>query len=176
MHLVYIYGPPSVGKLTISTHISKRTNIPLFHNHLSVSVCAALFRFGTKEYYELLDSLRLNIIMDAERIGLSSLIFTNAYAVKKNLAFVTRLNSFLVRTGSKISYIQLTCNIEVLYQRVDSAERSLLGKIHEASHLELELANDDYLSRIPFTPHFTYDTTNILPDDTAERIIHDIGL
>jgi hypothetical protein len=35
--LVYIYGPPASGKLTIAGRLSELTGIPLFHNHLTVN-------------------------------------------------------------------------------------------------------------------------------------------
>jgi hypothetical protein len=176
MHLIYVYGPPAVGKLTVSREIVKRTGIPLFHNHLSVSVSEALFRFGSHEYYDLLDNLRLNVIVSAARIGLAALIFTNAYTFRKNYNFVQQLNSSLLSVGSKITYIQLTCSSENLFRRVVGPERSLLGKINQIDHLVLEMARDNYSSKIPFTPHFTYDTDDRSATTIAELIIQDIDL
>ncbi len=34
--LVYLYGPPAVGKLTVATELQRLTGFRLFHNHLTV--------------------------------------------------------------------------------------------------------------------------------------------
>ena len=34
--VVWIYGPPASGKLTIARELSTLTQLPVFHNHLAV--------------------------------------------------------------------------------------------------------------------------------------------
>ncbi len=41
MRLVFIYGPPGVGKLTVARELAALTGFKLFHNHLTV-VCTAV--------------------------------------------------------------------------------------------------------------------------------------
>lgn len=36
MHLVVIFGPPAVGKMTVGHEPAKLTGFKLFHNHMSV--------------------------------------------------------------------------------------------------------------------------------------------
>jgi len=35
MKLVFIYGPPAVGKLTVANALAKVTGFKVFHNHLT---------------------------------------------------------------------------------------------------------------------------------------------
>ncbi len=35
MQLVFLYGPPGVGKLTVGNALSALTGYKLFHNHLT---------------------------------------------------------------------------------------------------------------------------------------------
>jgi hypothetical protein len=109
-------------------------------------------------------------------MGMPILIFTNAYTSKKNLAFVTNLDLKLNAEGGKISYIQLVCDPTTLYQRVTAPERIPMGKIHSITHLKLEMGKDDYTSKIPFKPHYIYDTTVSPAKDIATMIIQDTGL
>ncbi|MGI8542838.1 MAG: hypothetical protein ACR2MD_05085 [Aridibacter sp.] len=36
MKLIFIYGSPAVGKLTVANEIAKRTCFKVFHNHLMI--------------------------------------------------------------------------------------------------------------------------------------------
>ena len=48
--LVYIYGPPASGKLTVATRLSALTGMPLFHNHLTVNAVTPVFAFGSPPF------------------------------------------------------------------------------------------------------------------------------
>jgi len=75
MRLLFIYGPPASGKLTIARLITERTGLPLFHNHLIVDAVA--FPFGSKEFIRLRERFWLETISTAAEAG-QSLIFTFA--------------------------------------------------------------------------------------------------
>jgi len=38
MRLVYLYGPPGVGKLTVARELVALTGLKLLHNHLTVNL------------------------------------------------------------------------------------------------------------------------------------------
>jgi len=42
MKLVFIYGPPASGKLTVARELATLTGYRLFHNHLIVDAVAAV--------------------------------------------------------------------------------------------------------------------------------------
>jgi hypothetical protein len=74
--LLYIYGPPTSGKLTVATALAEVTGFSLFHNHLSVDAVRCALPFGSKPFTEVLHRLRLDVFQTAARAGIS-LIFTN---------------------------------------------------------------------------------------------------
>jgi hypothetical protein len=77
MHLVFIYGQPASGKLTVARELAEITGWPLFHNHLIVDAVRAVFPFGSEPFTRLREEFWLKIISEASRAG-TSLIFTFA--------------------------------------------------------------------------------------------------
>ena len=75
MRLVFIYGLPGTGKLTVARALAKLTGDRLFHNHLTVDLAASLFAHGSPEYMEYVRSLRLEA-------------FARAAAAKVDLVFM----------------------------------------------------------------------------------------
>lgn len=47
MKLVFIYGPPAVGKFTVVRELSRQTGFKLYDNHVSINFVKTLFEFGT---------------------------------------------------------------------------------------------------------------------------------
>lgn len=47
MQLVFLYGPPGVGKLTVARDLAGLTNFKVFHNHLTISLALSVFPFGS---------------------------------------------------------------------------------------------------------------------------------
>ena len=53
MKLVFIYGPPAAGKLTIARKVAEKAGLALFHNHLIVDAVGAVFPFGSEHFKRL---------------------------------------------------------------------------------------------------------------------------
>ena len=47
MIVLFLHGPPAVGKLTVAEELSKLTGIQLFHNHIVVDAALEKFEFGS---------------------------------------------------------------------------------------------------------------------------------
>jgi len=58
MRLVFLFGLPGSGKLTVAREPSALTGWKLFHNHLTVDLLLAVFPFGCKEFIELREQIR----------------------------------------------------------------------------------------------------------------------
>jgi len=78
MKLVFIYGPPAVGKLTVATELAKQTGFKLFDNHVSIDFVKAVFEFGIERYWKLTERFRLLMFEEAAKHGINT-IFTFAY-------------------------------------------------------------------------------------------------
>ncbi len=75
MKLVFIYGPPAAGKLTIARKVSEQTGLSLFHNHLIVDAVGAVFPFGSEQFRRLREKFWFETFEAALQDG-RSLIFT----------------------------------------------------------------------------------------------------
>jgi len=58
MRLIFIYGPPATGKLTVAKELAKLTKYKIFHNHLTVDLIGSVLKFGTKTF--------LTLVQDSE--------------------------------------------------------------------------------------------------------------
>ena len=59
MKLIFLYGAPGTGKLTVARELAALTGYRLFHNHLTVDLAKAIFDFGTPDYLEYVRFLRV---------------------------------------------------------------------------------------------------------------------
>jgi dephospho-CoA kinase len=74
MKLIFIYGPPASGKLTIARKLSELTGLPVFHNHLIVDAVQSVFPFGTPTFNALRESFWLTMMREAARERRSLLV------------------------------------------------------------------------------------------------------
>ena len=79
MRLVFIYGPPGVGKLTVAEALSRLTGYGVFHNHLSFDIARAFFKSFSEPFLEMLRRLRVEALACAEELGAKGTIFTMCY-------------------------------------------------------------------------------------------------
>ena len=75
MYVIFIHGPPAVGKYTIGKLVSDHLHMPLYHNHLAVDLATCLFDFGSEAFKLLRESIWLKSFELAAAHG-QSFIFT----------------------------------------------------------------------------------------------------
>lgn len=146
--LVYLYGPPAVGKLTIATELQAQTGWRLFHNHLTVDAIRAVFDFASAPFTEVVHRVRLDVFETAARNGVD-VIFTNnsVWGVPDGRAlfvsFAQEARRRVEHAGGRVVFVQLTAPHAVLEQRVGSEPRRERGKLVRADRLRELLAEMD---------------------------------
>jgi shikimate kinase len=171
--LVYLYGPPAVGKLTVAERLSAVTGWPLFHNHLSVNTVRPIFAFGSQPFTDVVHRLRLDVFKTAMAEGMS-LIFTNNSAwggVDGRARFIAFAESARAATesgGGRVQFVRLTAPGTVLKERLANPARRQLEKLLDPSRLRELLASldDAALSE----DDLTVDTSEHTPAEAASAM------
>lgn len=171
--LVYIYGPPAVGKLTVAMELEEQTGFRLFHNHLTIDAVKAVFEFKSPPFTEVVHRLRLDVFETAARNGID-LIFTNnsVWDVPDGRArfaeFAEEAHSRVQRAGGTVLFVQLVAPLEVLEERIGAASRHERGKIVRPARIR-EL----FAQLVPEPIHgedLVVDTSVLSPIDAATAI------
>ena len=169
MRLVFLYGPPGVGKLTVARELSALTGFRLFHNHLAIDLVSAVFDFGSEPFVELRERIWLDVFREAARRDVS-LIFTYAPEATVRGRFIGDALDAVRAHGGEVLWVELTCAPGELERRIEDPSRAAFGKLRSPA-LVRELRGRGALDGpTPPTPDLTIDTTNRTPSVTAALI------
>jgi hypothetical protein len=175
MDLVYLYGPPAVGKLTIATELARRTGFRVFHNHLSIDCVKPVFDFGTEPFWRQVHAIREGMLVEAARSG-TNLIFTTVYAGPASEPRSSRRLDAVRRNGGRIHPVRLTCDRATLENRVTDHRRRDLGKLATVEGLRGAWERDDLAAILPGVESLHLDTAALMPDEAVIKIIDGCGL
>ncbi len=170
MDLVFIYGPPAAGKLTVSRELARMTGFRLFDNHVSIDCARAVFDFGTPAFYSLLLQIRrISIAAAAERQ--TSMVCTFVYSHPEDAPYVDEYLVPFERAGGRACLVHLTCSAEALRQRVSLEGRLTAGKLATQESLDRLLDAQDLFSSVPGRESLSIDNTNRPPEEVATAIV-----
>lgn len=169
MTLVFLYGQPAAGKLTVARALAQRTGFALFHNHLVVDAVGAVFPFGSPEFVRLRESMWLDVMREAAQAG-RSLIFTFAPEATVTSGFPERVRAEIEAVGGKVVFVALTVPQAEQERRLVAPDRAQYGKLRSLDLLH-QLANvfSSCMALMP-RPAITIDTSRLAPDQAAEKI------
>ena len=125
MHLVVIFGPPAVGKMTVGHELCLLTGYRLFHNHLTVEPVLDIFEFGAPPYTRLVSEFRRRVIEEAAGSDLPGLVFTMVWGLEleNDLALITSYVDIVEERGGRVSFVELYSALEERLARNTTAFR-----------------------------------------------------
>ena len=176
--LIYLYGPPASGKLTVATRLSELTGLPLFHNHLTVNAVLPVFAFGSPPFVEAVQAMRRAVFGAAAKAGVS-LIYTNNSAWSgpdprarfEEAAEAAR--AIMAGHGGRTVFVRLTASEAALEERVANESRQSHNKLVDAVRLRELLADFD---PSPLHPDdLLIDTGQSSPEESARIIAAAVG-
>ena len=174
MKLIFIYGPPAVGKLTVAEKLSEATKIPVFHNHHSRDLVKDIYGDNLLQHYALVDKIRFDVLEYCAHNN-TDLIFTYVYggaADDGNVkAFINKIES----NGGEVVFVELTADASDLVDRVDNDSRKRFKKLLDKKVMS-ELIRDMSVFTIPYVKSLKINTSNNRPAESAELIVKKLDL
>ena len=175
MNLVFVHGPPAVGKLTVARELARITGFRLFHNHLTVDLLLSVFDFGTAPFVVLREQIWLSVFREAAACNVS-LIFTFNPERSVRERFIQDTVETIESAGGKVFFVELTCSQQELERRLEIPSRSEFGKLGSLEKFhELEAAGAFEFRGIPKTG-LTVDTTDRSAQESAQLISTHLSL
>jgi hypothetical protein len=169
MRVLFIYGPPASGKLTIGREVAQRSGYALFHNHLIVDALLAVFRFGSPEFVTLREKFWIETIQAAARVG-RSLVFTFCPEPTVDAGFPERLEALVQQAGGSVSFIRLEVSEEEQERRLVAPSRTG-GKLRRIEVLRSWRKDfQSALAAMP-APALSIDTTVTSAKAAASQIV-----
>jgi len=166
MKLIFIYGPPASGKLTVANKIADLSGVGVFHNHVIRDFVNNMFDTTGDDHNSLVNTLRYETIKHAQKID-KSLVCTFVYDQKLDEKFITSLIKLL---RDDIYFVKLTAPKETLISRVSSPDRRKFGKITDPLlyEKELDLIKDEEIVHVN---HIKLETEHASPLENARTVM-----
>ncbi|WP_114954513.1 shikimate kinase [Sphingosinicella terrae] len=175
MKLVFLYGPPASGKLTVGREIAKTSGLALFHNHLVVDAVASLFPFGSPAFVRLRELFWIEAMTEAACAG-RSLVFTFAPEPTVAPDFPERLKEAVTAQGGEVAFVRLTVARDEQEQRLVEASRAEHGKLRDVGLLRALAEGFEACDAAMPAPALTLDTGALAPAEAAARIVEALEL
>jgi hypothetical protein len=168
--LVFLYGLPATGKLTVAQELSKITGYKVFHNHLVVDLLLSTFDFGSPPFIELREKIWLSVFDQACCSQLPGLIFTFNPENTVRESFLSETIETVRRSGGQVKFVELICDLIELKRRIDSPSRLQYKKLNSLPLFEKLHADGVFdAPRMP-KAHVRVDTVLHSPADAAAMI------
>ena len=187
MRLLVVFGPPSVGKMTVGRALAARSGFRLFHNHAVIEPLLEVFDYGTPPFMRLLGRWRRDVIEEAAASG-ADLVLTFVWGLDLD-SDVVEIGGYLapyVDRGAEVSFVELYADLPTRLER-NRTEHRLAEK---RSKRDVAWSDDNVRSMeqsyvmttspTGATPgermlagfrHLRIDNTELSADDVAARIL-----
>ena len=170
MKLLFLYGLPGTGKLTIARELAELTGYKLFHNHLAVDLLLSVFEFASSPFIELRESIWLSVFEEAAGAPLPALIFTFNPENSVRQSFIENTVRTISSRDGQVLFIEVKCELRELERRIDTPERRNHKKLVSLELFRKLQAEGVFDSPQLPKPHLVLDSTHTSPQENAQKI------
>lgn len=184
--LIFIIGPPAVGKVAVGHELATRTGLKLFHNHQTIELVLRFFPFGSPPFDRLVREFRRRIFEEVAAADLPGLIFTYVWAFDEpeDGRTVEEFASIFRNRGSRVLFVELEASQSERLRRNETefrlsekpskrdvaASRARLLKLDGDCKLN---STDELAGR---SDYLRIDNTELSPAAAADRIIRHFAM
>lgn len=174
MKLIFIYGPPAVGKLTVAEKLSELTKVPVFHNHHSRDIVKDIYGDDLMQHYALVDKIRFDVMEYCTQNN-TDLIFTYVYGGVEDDIKVRSFMDKVESNGGQILFVELSADANDLINRVDNDSRKRFKKLLDKK-IMTELTQNMSIFTIPYVESLKINTSSTNAVQSASIIASKLGL
>ncbi len=174
MKLIFLYGPPASGKLTIAEQLSESTGIPLFHNHLSRDLVKDIYGDKLRDNYDLVDRIRFEVLNYCSK-NQTDLIFTYVYEGSDDDDNVQEFIKIIEGNQGEVLFVELTADRDDLIDRVDNESRRKYKKLTNPDTMK-KITKDMSIYSMTFVDSLKINTSILTPDESVEVIVDKLRL
>ncbi len=177
MILLFIYGRPATGKLTIARKLVTQTDFQLYHNHIAVDEALQLHAFGTPGFIEKRERLWREFFVKAAKAQPHGVIFTFNPENSVPQTFIDWLFGGWAETGGvRIISVELLARETTIEARLDASQRRHFKKLTDANlYRQLRQRGIFESPLIPKTD-LRIDTDKLSADESAREIVAHFNL
>lgn len=174
MNLVFIYGPPAAGKMTVATELAKLTGYKIVDNHAVIDILSPLFPYEDERLNKIRQPLarkiRLDIFNEATKSGID-VITTFGSARSDAFEFLRQVAEVVEKSGGKVCYVRLVPNKDTVRKRVVHQQRKQT-KLHTVEGLDKWFKENPHAyDEFPDRGHLSIDNSNLDSMTVAKQII-----
>lgn len=167
--IIFLFGRPGVGKLTIGELLAANTGYRLLHNHAVVDLVTSLFSFGSPPFVALREKLWLDTIDACITAKSEGVIMTFAPEATVTDEFIPALKKRVGKRGT-LRFIELRCSDAELESRLTAESRRRFGKLQDVKLFrKLHKAGAFERPKMPLA-ELVVDTTDQEPVESARVI------
>lgn len=184
MHLVVLFGPPAVGKMTVGHELCRLTGYRLFHNHLTIEPFLGIFEFGSPSFGRLSSEFRWRVIEEAIASDLPGLVFTFVWGLEleEDRDLVQGYVDLVEEAGGRVSFVELAAPLAIRQERNNSEFRLAEKKskrdraFNDANLVELEtyVMNTGRATHadavLAGRPHLRLDNSDLPAAEAAQQV------
>ncbi|HEV3049659.1 MAG TPA: AAA family ATPase [Longimicrobium sp.] len=184
--LVFIIGPPAVGKMTVGVELARRTGLKLFHNHHTIDLVLEFFPYGSPPFGRLVREFRHRIMEEVAASELPGLVFTYVWAFDHpaEAPAVAAMAEIFSSRGGRVVYVELEATLEERLRRNETefrlAQKPSKRDVEKSRRIMLQHVAEYRLNSGGEFDHrpdwLRIENTGLLPGDVAEQIIRHFSL
>jgi hypothetical protein len=182
--LVFVFGPPAVGKMTVGRAIADAGGFRLFHNHHVIEPLLDVFDFEAPAFQRLMGEFRQRVLEEAAAADVD-LVFTLVWALDKpgDSDLLRRHLAPFVDAGRPVALVELYADLDTRLERNKTelrlaekkSKRDLAWSDDNVRGLERYQMNTGVPSPadevIAEFPHLRVDNTDLAPGEVAAQVL-----